>query len=113
MSDEKLVVVITPTFMDGPVVRWYRSEAAARHGGEIMSASRNGVLVSGYLHEVPADAIADAQQAYRSLARRIYGADTPGDVAVLATHRGSVLAGTLTPIEHTQEVDDGQAVRAG
>lgn len=112
MSDDKLVVVITPTIMDGPVVRWYRSEAAARHGGEIMSASRNGVRIGVYLHRVPADAIADAQQAYRSLARRNYGTDTPGDVAVLATHRGGVLTDTLTPIEHTEEASDGQAVRA-
>lgn len=112
MSD-KLVVTVTATIMDGPVVRWYSSEAGYRHGAEIMSASRDGVRVNVYLHAVPADALADAQAAYRALDRHRHELELPGEVAVLATHRGSVLRGDLIRIEHTEEEASDEAVRAG
>lgn len=44
MSD--YIVIITPTICDGTVVRWYTSETAARRGQEIVSASRNAVMVN-------------------------------------------------------------------
>lgn len=109
----KLIVTVTPTIMDGPVVRWHPSEAAALADARsipVMTASRNGVLVEAYLHTVPVDAISDAQQAYRSLARMGHG-DIPGDVAVLATHKRD--GDRLVPVNATMEEVEDEAVRAG
>ena len=43
MSLDTLVVIYTPTIMDGPVLRWYADVAAAEAGEELGSASRNRV----------------------------------------------------------------------
>lgn len=84
-----MVVTVTPTIMDGTVVRWYRSIepamadatlAVAR--GELLSASRDGVLVRCYLHEVPDDVLRAAREAYQQLKR-----DRNADLRHLATHR--------------------------
>lgn len=40
---DDVVVLVFPTVMDGTVVRWYRDVRSAMYGGEIASASRNGV----------------------------------------------------------------------
>lgn len=102
---EHLVVTTTPTIMDGYVVRWYASLTAADSGHEIMSASRNGVRIRTYLHEIPAAALADAIAIYVKLhtaSLRPFGSDRSADEAAraLATHhrRGFGRHGPLEPI---------------
>ena len=76
------VVIVTPTIMDGTVVRWYRDADAVAYGAELLSASRNGVMVLAhcYLHQIPPAWIEAASAAYEELkaARSVSG---------LATHR--------------------------
>ena len=87
------VVTVTPTVMDGTVVRWYETEREALHREPMISASRNGVLVTGFLHEVPAEVLAAATAAFEALR-----ADRNADLSHLATHRMRILAGELEPI---------------
>lgn len=103
MSD--LVVTATPTIMDGYVVRWYADVNAAETGHEMMSASRNGVRIRCYFHEVPIAALADATRVYEKLHAadlRPFGRDRSADEAAraLATHhrRGFGRHGQLEPI---------------
>lgn len=93
-----MIVTVSPTIMDGAVVRWYSSEDAVEYGREMCSASRNGVRVNGYLTDVPADVLSAAQQAYESLRR-----DDRTDVGHLATHRRRGLFGPLVPVAAAQE----------
>ncbi|MFG1659055.1 hypothetical protein ACGFIY_21235 [Micromonospora chersina] len=93
-----MIVTVTPTIMDGTVVRWYSSEDAVEYGREMCSASRNGVRVNGYLTDVPADVLAAAQQAYEALRR-----DDRTDVGHLATHRQRGLFGPYEPVPAKQE----------
>lgn len=88
-----MIVTVTPTIQDGTVVRWYLNESAAELRREVVSASRNGVLVNGYLHEIPAEVMADAQAAYEALRH-----DRRAEVAHLATHRHRGLFGPLVAI---------------
>jgi len=85
-----MIVIVTPTILDGQVVRWYASEEAAQYGQEILSASRRGVQVEGFLHDVPDDVLTQARDAHRVLA-------AGGDVGHLATHRKERF-GDLVPI---------------
>ena len=80
-TTDEAVVVLYYTIMDGPVLRWYRSEAAAEHGSEYMSASRKGVYVDAFLDTIPDAEIVKARLAAVELAR------TPRpDVSRFATH---------------------------
>ena len=93
-----MIVTVTPTIMDGTVVRWYHNENAVEYGREMVSASRNGVRVNGYLTDVPGDVLSAAQQAYETLRR-----DDRTDISHLATHRRRGLFGPLEPIAETRE----------
>ena len=76
------VVTVTPTIMDGTVVRWYGSLEAAENPGVcgIISASRNGVMGGGdYITRADWEA---ASSAHVALAR-----DQNADLGHLATHR--------------------------
>jgi hypothetical protein len=86
-----MIVIITPTIMDGAVLRWYVSKSAAENGDESLSASRNGVRVFGYLDDVPAEVLEQAKRAYETLR-------AGGDVKNLATHRMSMFSRVLEPI---------------
>lgn len=92
-----MIVTVTSTVMDGTVVRWHRSLQAAEHHRPILSASRNGVQTHNdvYLHEIPAEVLRTANDAYEKLRR-----DRAADVRHLATHvnRGPS-NGPLIPIE--------------
>lgn len=79
MSDP--IVTVTPTIQDGAVVRWYASESAVEYGREKLSASRNGVIVYGYLHEVPQPWLDAARTAYEQLSL-----NGRADMKHLATH---------------------------
>lgn len=91
MAGSEWVVTVTATVMSGKVVRWYRPRST-RSGDELVSASRDGVLVKCFLHEA-ADVLDAANEAYRRLA-------AGGDVGELATHRRTRLLGDeLEPVE--------------
>lgn len=64
MPDYELVCVARPTIVDGLVLDWYADPGAS---GEIVSASRNGVMVWTLLHEVPAAVLAAANEAFEIL----------------------------------------------
>ncbi len=99
------VVTVTPTIMDGLVVRWYRDLDAAQAGGAIASmasASRNGVLVHGYLHEVPERVLAEARRAHRLLSER---RDADDEVRAMATHRPVFGRDDLEPIQREEATD--------
>jgi hypothetical protein len=105
MTEQRTVVLVTPTIQDGTVVRWYRSDASAKGGNEFMSASRNGVLVHVFLHTVSEDLLAQADEVHRIL--RDSGPDER--VYALATHRHQgLLSDTLIPVDRagSQEADD-------
>ena len=70
--------MVFPTIMDGTVVRWYASEAAAENGHEMASASRNGVVVD----MAPREVALAAYDAYEQLR-----ADRNADMSGLRTHR--------------------------
>lgn len=84
------VVTVTQTIMDGTVVRWYESEATFEYGREMVSASRNGVMVPRYLNAVPDDVLAAARDAWRALSKG-------RDVGHLATHRITFASRELRP----------------
>jgi hypothetical protein len=98
-----MIVIITPTIMDGTVVRWYRpvevtgidtAEPTFIAGEELVSASRNGVRVRGYLDQIGDQVLADARQAYEALR-----ADSDADLSHLATHRRrAMFSDDLVPV---------------
>jgi len=92
-----MICTVTPTIMDGLVVKWWRSVEHAEYGSPpLVSASRNGVMVDGYLHEVPDPVMHKAISAYMMLKR-----DEVAAVKAMATHRfsGPFKTGAVMPIE--------------
>ncbi|WP_084965258.1 hypothetical protein [Thermoactinospora rubra] len=92
-----MIVLVTPAVMDGTVVRWYRSLAAAETHRPILSASRRGVQTHNdvYLHEIPTQVMQAANAAYETLRR-----DPDADLKHLATHRHRGPSnGPLVPVE--------------
>ncbi|MGW6502968.1 hypothetical protein [Nonomuraea angiospora] len=89
------MIVTVNTFSNETMVRWFRSLEAAQTQRHVMSATRHGVRVEVYLHEIPAEALRAAQNAYEVLRR-----DRNADVNYLATHvnRGPA-NGPLVPVE--------------
>lgn len=91
-----MIVTVTPTIMDGTVVRWYYDETPlaelSSHQPQV-SASRHGVLVHAYLHTLPDGLLTLAQDVCRQLQR-----DRDADVRHLATHRRRSLFGPYEPI---------------
>ena len=91
-----MIVISYPTVMDGTVLRWYRDETAAEHGIEAMSASRNGVQVHAFLHQIPDEDLANARAAHAALR------DRSGSVTHLVTHRKlGLLTPGIRPVEPT------------
>jgi hypothetical protein len=90
-----MIVTVTATVMDGTVVRWHASERAEALGREQVSVSRNGVLVNGYLHEVPEDVLTMAQEIHRGWQNN---RNAWPDIGKLATHRRRGVLGPLEPI---------------
>jgi hypothetical protein len=92
----KMIVTVTATVMDGTVVRWYDDRNIEGIGRPWVSVSRNGVLVDGYLHEVPEVVLALAQEIHRGWQR---DRDAWPDIRKLATHRRRGILGPLEPVE--------------
>jgi hypothetical protein len=78
-----LVVIITPTIMDGRVVRWYQSLNAAEQSNEIVSASRNGVRVECFVSPDGVESLVALIREARKAADLIRSGK---DVSHLATH---------------------------
>jgi hypothetical protein len=91
-----MIVTVTSTVMDGTVVRWYTSECAEDLGREQVSVSRNGVLVNGYLHEVPESVLNQAKQLHEGWQ---VNRDAWPDVDRIATHKRRGFLGPLEPVE--------------
>lgn len=89
-----MIVTVTPTLQAGTVVRWYDTENAEDRGEPIVTASRNGVRVHGYLHDTPVAVLATAHSAWHVLR-----ADNDADLNHLATHRRRGILGPLVPVE--------------
>lgn len=90
------VVTATHTIMDGLVLRWYASLAAAEYGGrECLSASRNGVMIHGnvYLHDLPDEWVEAARRAHELLR-----AGKDAEARKLATHEAKGFTGDLVAI---------------
>ncbi|MEU2699565.1 hypothetical protein [Micromonospora aurantiaca (nom. illeg.)] len=91
-----MIVTVTHTLMDGTVVRWYPDSTTLDQlpaAKPQLSASRNGVLIGGYLHQVPADVLALAQNVHTNLHH-----DHNAPVQHLATHRRRGWAGPYEPV---------------
>lgn len=99
-----MVCTVAPTVLSGTVVRWYfPGDMAGRPEVEpAVSASRNGVRIGTFLHEVPADIMALANEAFEIL--RDNG---PRElVQAMATHRQTnTFGGGLEPIDHGGDED--------
>lgn len=90
-----MIVTVAKAAVDGTIVRWHTCLDAARIYQPAMTASRHGVRVEAYLHEIPAEQLRAAQRAYDALR-----ADRNADMSHLATHvnRGPS-NGPLVPVE--------------
>jgi ABC-type uncharacterized transport system permease subunit len=71
-----MIVTLTPTILDGVVLRWYENETDRK---PVMSVSRNRIEV--YADEVDPVARENATAAFRELAR-----NSTADVRHYATH---------------------------
>lgn len=80
-----MIVTVNATIMSGTVVRWYTHIGAYNAAAPLLSASREGVHVDGWLHDVE-PLLAAAHSVHAALR-----ADARADVSGYATHRQSVL----------------------
>lgn len=85
------LVTVTPTIMDGQVVRWYPSEAALENHSEAISASRNAVMACDG-HPITPELFDAAWTAHLALKNK-------GDLSHLATHRQRGFLGSYEPVE--------------
>ncbi|MBM0257360.1 hypothetical protein [Micromonospora sp. 4G55] len=91
-----MIVTVTHTIMDGAVVRWYRPDMPLDQlltARPAISASREGVLVNAYLHEVPEFVLALAQNIHATFQR-----NPNAPVQHLATHRRRGMFGPYEPV---------------
>ncbi|GIH07474.1 hypothetical protein Rhe02_55410 [Rhizocola hellebori] len=95
-NPEPLIVTVTATITDGQVVRWFTSEFSAKRVNSIVSASRNGVHIDAWLHEIPEGLLDKARDAWHALQRR-------EDVKHLATHYSRFLSDDLVPIQPARD----------
>jgi hypothetical protein len=88
------VVVATPTVMDGMVVRWYRSMAAAEdHRASLSASSRRVSVHDDDYQTLPQEWVRLAMDVHHQLAR-----DPKANVEHVATHRAHLGRRELTPI---------------
>ncbi len=96
-----MICTVTPTIMDGVVVRWYfpNDDMAGHPGTEpALSASRSGVRVGTFLHLIPDEFLDKAKEAHRRLSIDCYG-----DLDDWATHeRKYAFGGPLVPIKRAE-----------
>lgn len=88
------VSVVTPTIMDGTVVRWYRNAADAEAVRPMASASRNRVQIDEHL--IPVELLARVTDAAQGAHRELAG-NRDADVRHYATHRHETPFGPLIP----------------
>lgn len=88
-----MIVTITPTVMDGTVLRWYDADDTEQLERPVMSVSRNRVEVYEK-DRIDPDAARSAAEAYAELK-----ADRYADVRSYATHARVSLFGALIPLK--------------
>lgn len=90
------VVTVTPTIMDGTVVRWYANLAAAENRHEYLSASRNAVMVDAEMKDTAevGEIVTAIQRACDVMVRLRRG----DDVRDLATHDRPFASRRLDPV---------------
>jgi hypothetical protein len=93
-----MIIVGHNTILSGYVLRWYRDTDEAIRGNARMSASRDGVLIECWLHEIPTDQLDLARGAHMLLRR---GGETELKVArSYATHTTALFGGrAVLPVE--------------
>lgn len=86
--------------VSGGEVRWFTSLAAAAHPGSApLVATAAGVVVRGYLTDLPAGWVDAAVRAHETLS-----ADPGADLSMMATHRNSGPPnGPLVPADRASE----------
>lgn len=95
-----MIVVAFPTIMDGLTLRWYRDVTGAERGEERTSASRNGVRLNCYLHEISDVDLAAARLAYDRLRHgRESGRE---EVLRMVTHQRGLLSDAVTLVTREQ-----------
>lgn len=62
-----MIVTVSPTATDGTAVRWFESYAKWTGRNAILSASRHGVYVHGWLDRIPDELIDKANDAHQIL----------------------------------------------
>lgn len=82
-------ITVTPTVMDGTVVRWFTNQRDMDRCQAAISASRRGVLSDGYITPELFD---PAWAAHLALKAGV-------DVEHLATHRHQGITGPFVPVE--------------
>lgn len=94
-----MVVLTTPSVVDGPVIRWYpsESEAAELFDRPIVSASAHGVRINCWLHDLPDGLLETARWWWQVL--RV---NKDADISRLATHT-RYYGGHLEPIVRPAE----------
>lgn len=101
------IVTVTPTIMDGWVVRWHTSLEAAEKVKPIVSASRNMVAIHTVNSDIAyPDAFAAANKAHEGLRTLYPGADLPNDIRKLATHKPAYFMGPLEEIKNNGDSND-------
>jgi hypothetical protein len=111
-----IVSTVTPTIMDGTVVRWYRSEIAAETHRVMVSASRNGISVGEHLTngEVTPGVMERAELVHELLRRK-----PDADLSGWATHRrertfgGGLVRVGIPAAAVTPPGDDGRGTTGG
>lgn len=91
------IITVTPTVMDGTVVRWYRDLKDYEVAEPVLSASRNRWMTHGgkTAPQMPAEWLRVARETHTILRE-----DWEADVSHLATHRAPRgRRGMLVPIQ--------------
>lgn len=92
-----MIITVTPTIMSGTVVRWYKNEYAEETGREIMSASRERVMVTGG-DVTNSENMAELISLMATAAGVMLDLRRGKDVSSLATHRRHLGSRELTPL---------------
>ena len=94
-----MIVTVSPTIMDGTVVRWFESKGAEKAFRPIATASRN---MPWYADDCPDDLRAKVDEAYEWLKRNQWASDrTQQAREKWATHDRPFPHGELKPYERT------------
>lgn len=92
------VTTVNVTILDGVVVRWFRSVAAAEYGEAVVSASRNGLTCELTSTVLPLERVDGLIETIRVAAELVPRLGRGMDCRGLATHRKEGMFGPLVPV---------------